>query len=518
MERYPQVSPDNDLLILSRQSQQGMAIVLKQLSNHAERQMTSGQYYDHQPDFSPDQQQLAFARILPDQTCALILMDILDKRQTQIGSCQPAGVYDLQWHPDGNSLVYIDRQHALSAPRLNQLQLDSGQQQDISPNIGQGVDDFYLTRDGRLFLSVQMSLGIEQLYQTHIDKPERVTLVKALEAKVHGLAWHPIQHRLYFTSDYQGPFHLWSVQENGADLQQLAIAGIGGDELSIDDSGNIYLEQWQQQSEIMALSLEDGNVNTVTPAKANNWHLYPVTPSETLFISDRSGHAEIWLEQGDKLQQLTQEQGHWLLSFDYYPPQKKLIYSYPYANSYQTSLLQVRPEVKKQQTISNAFSAIWSKDGNSLYFTRYSSQQQWQIWHMDLVSGIEQQLPIDLEAKVIKWDQRQQGLYFTHPNQPGLWHLSLDKTEAKLITSELQIVDQFNWSPFAEGVYYINRNSQGAELKKYSNQNQQTSTVTTLDNLLYFSGLQLNQAQTELYFSQISHQDADILQLKKMPN
>jgi len=518
MERYPQASPNGNLLAFARQTANGMAIVLKQLNADAERIMTDGQHYDHQPDFSPDQQQLVFARILPDKTCVLIIMTILDRQQKQIGRCQPGGVYDLQWHPLNNSLIYIDRQHSLSPPRLNKLQINSGHQQDISPALGQGVDDFHLTDKGELFLSIQLSLGVEDIYRAESDKLEQLTPVSLLKAKVHGLAWQPIHQRLYFTSNRRGPFQLWSVQADGNGMKHLVAAGEGGDEISIDHNGTIYLEKWQQQSEIIALSLATKKKHVITPGKSNNWQLQPVQSQDSLFISDRSGSAELWFKQAEKLRQLTQEKGHWLLTFDYHPTQQKLAYSYPFSSGYQAKLLDLSTTSDNFQSLHNAFSPVWSVDGQSIYFTRQRQQQNWTVWRTELITGASEQLPLASQAKIIKRSIDGKILYFTHPHKPGLWRATLDTASIALITPDLQIVDQFNWQPFSKGVYYIGRNNQGVVLKQYLSATRETTTLTVLDNFLYFSGLRLNQDETELYYSRIKHQDADIFALKKMPD
>ena len=513
-ERQAAFSNDDELLAYTIAAGPGQRdLYIRELQGDGVSKLTEETGISHQPVFSPDSTRIAFARGKPQGDCEILSISIYGGRETRHGSCEPGGVSDLEWTPDGASLIYVDRPRNAHAGTLKQIDLASGETR-VLINNEMGVDDMALSPDGKsLAITRYRALGVEDLSWRPLNSDAPFQQVTHDKLKIHGIAWSPDNRRLYFSSNRLGPFQLWSVDRDGTDLRLIPEALHGGDAIALSMLGVIALERWTERSEIIRKEFDPTFSRSVLiPDKGVNWDArLSVDGKHLAFVSDRSGAAEIWIQNKTETYKLTNYQGPWVLSPRWSPVANKLTFVVPLDGRYQLQVLDVdTQQVEKIESLPNAFSPSWSDDGASIVIA-VEEMGQWNLHQFNLADQSAQQLTHH-GGKRGQIDDSDDWLYFSKADQAGIWRKSLNEdAEEVLLTEKLAPVDWNNWQLLDNTLYYVTRGENSKpQLWGMDTLTLEATFVTELDKLLYFSGINVTPDHDAVLYSRITEEDADI--------
>ncbi len=543
-ERYPELSADGFWLTYAQSTTSGMAIFVKSLSDRGVQQITSGEFYDHQPTFTADARQIVFARITATNQCEIRLISIIGGVDKKLADCASQGVYSMVWSPLEQSVYFVDKTSSIAKGQLQRLNIETGEQATIPLRAGLwkaaelarsdqqsevddlgadqlavdslGVDDLAISHSGtKLAVALSPLLGVEDIFVADIARLEFWKRLSFKQTKIHGMAFSADDQSLFLSSNRSGPFRLWQTSlANGAtQLIDAAIPNVS--EISISRGGKIALERWTESSQVQSVDWNTG-LSTIVPSKNVNWGAQksPVGP-EIVFLSNRSGHAELWLQSGQSTSQLTHFNGPWLMSPSWSIDGQSIAFS---SNQLAGAGIHIY-QLETQQVVSiagseNSSSPLWHPSNKQLYFLRQTqtgeaqSQVVTEVVKWDPVSeqtSVVKQMP----AKALKFGHNGQW-FFSRPNQPGIWQVEPDQPAVQLV-DDLELVDWNNWAVSQDELYYIKRDPlHGSQLIKKRLDNLSLQQVMPIKQLLYFSGLQFEPTSNSIWLATIDGQDADI--------
>ncbi len=512
-ERQPVFSPDGKLLAYTVAAGAGQRhLYIRELGGDGLSQVTEEQAIDHQPVFSPDGGRIAFARFDRDRGCRILSISSVGGRTTRHGECADGGVNDLEWTPDGKSLIFVERQRGAHFGSMSIIDIESGKQEAFMPG-EERVDDMALSPDGRsIAITRYQDLGVEDLYWRRLDGDEDFVRLTNDNVKIHGLAWSHDSEGLFFTSNRLGPFQLWFKSIQGGVQRQVPEALHGGDALAVSGSGVVALESWHQRSEILSVSLEGiSSVTQLVPDKGVNWDPRFSSDGKLLaYVSDRTGAAEIWIRDSDDEYRLTDFRGPWVLSPRWSPVNNALAYVVPNESHYRLQLHDVETRNVVQPTnIPNAFAPAWSPDG-SYVVLGMKANEEWGIYKFQIEEQTLSQLVKDGKRAMV--GPGSEYLYYSKADSPGIWRKALGvDTEESLVTDRLAPVDWNNWQLKDSFLYYLVREEEGlTRLWRLDIETMQEEPVASLPDIIYFSGIGVSNDHSEVFYSRITEEDADI--------
>ncbi len=542
-ERYPDLSADGSWITYSTSTQKGMAIQVKSLSGLGMQQITSGEFYDHQPTFSPDAKQIVFARITQANDCEIRIISIIGGADRKLAACQAQGVYAMVWPSDGltrdqftqpqsnrelSPIYFIDKSSSIAPGRLNRLNPNSGQLEpiqvfakDLSLNAkigddhlnGLGVDDIAISHNAD-YIAVTLSpmLGVEDIYISPLAKKFQWKRLSFEQTKIHGLAFNASDQALFYSSNRNGTFRLWRTDLSHWKpvLIKQSVSNIS--EISTSVDGKIAIERWTESSSVIGLS-QYGHLNKIVSEKNINWGAIRSPKNQDIvFLSNRSGYAELWLKSKQRLRQLTEFNGPWLMSPSWSADGQLVAFNTNQPNGNRLYLFDFnRQTVSEIEQTEHTEAPFWHPEKLQLYYSK-NYQQHYQVWRWDYASN-NHTLIAEIAAKAVKLSSDGR-LFFTQHDKKGIW--TLKKNNPIRIVEDLQPVDWNNWTVSQQRLFYVSRSaSTGAILNERTLDSFELKSQQPLTDLLYFSGLSVvksnaDQQEPQIWYSRLESGDADI--------
>lgn len=508
-ERYPELSIDGHWITFAKATDTGMAIFVKSLTDNGLQQITSGEFYDHQPTFSPDSRQIIFARVNSEQQCELRILSTIGGVDKKVGDCRKQGVYSMAWSHDGRSIYFIDKNNSIDQGQLNQLEVATSNQWVINLDNEMGIDDFALSHDGnKIAVSMSPLLGVEDIYVSHLGSKYDWRRLSNDASKIHGLAFSANDKSILFSSNRTGAFHLWkSALENWSPkIVNSAVPNIS--EISVNKQGVVAVERWTESSQISKIAV-DGSVGLVIEDKGVNWGASrsPVN-NDIVFVSNRTGHSELWLKSENSMHQLTFLNGPWLKNPSWSFDGKTIAFSITTPLGTEIRLYQVDTQkIESIKGFSMASSPFWDRERKQLYFSQMKSGN-WQIWRWD--SARDQITPMTSQGGKYAKLAVDGVFLFTKDKQKGLWRLN-ENGQEQLVVDELQAIDWNNWTVANNSIYYVSRLAHdGPTLIQQALDSNQKLAEYPLPGLLYFSGISVDRIDDSIWYSSLIREDADI--------
>ncbi len=514
-ERYPEFSRDGELITFSQGKRGvGMAVFVKQFNGKGELKLTPGQHYDHQPSFSPDGKDIAFARI-HQEGCHLYLIPTIGGTETRIGRCGARGVKDLTFTPDGQYLWIVTSDKPLEPGRLSSLHIKSGKTRNLTLELAQGIDDLAISPQGRIAVSAHFELGVEDVFISQLDDLDQWKRITHQNIKIHGLGWSADGENLLYTSNRSGPFELWQHHIKSGRSNRIHQALIGGDALSQHPDGHILLERWQQESEVTLANTGGDRDRILIAAKGVNWDAqFDPSSDKLLYVSDRSGSAELWIRDNGQDRQITKYEGPWVMSPRWSPDGQKIAFTVPIGNAFQLHVYDLTQN-KTLETLAetDGFSPSWSHDSSRIYFGSKRTGT-WQIYEKNVRDNTVKRVS-ENGGKVAQISQDGRFLYLSKSHTSGLWRIDIkDPSQEIQVLDDLAPVDWNNWRLVDDAIFYVRRRpGEPPLLRRLNLISQDNEAVKALSDFLYFSGVNFDK-KGSFTFASVTKEDADIDLLK----
>ena len=233
-EGEPSFSPDGNQVAFARQEkgQSESHIYVKLIGTGGAPLRLTGRGTDSSPAWSPDGRYIAFLRELSPEKFAVLLIPALGGPERKIAEVFQG--YPLTWSPDGNSLVISDQDSPKEPAGLFLLAIDTGEKRRLTSPPSPTLGDFFpsLSPDGRTLAFSRMVDVRADLYVLAVSdglqavgEPKRIEL-----GKLNGYApvWTEDGREIVFSNRGVSRAELWRIDvsaRRSAEPQRLAALG-----------------------------------------------------------------------------------------------------------------------------------------------------------------------------------------------------------------------------------------------------------------------------------------------------
>lgn len=477
VEEQASISPDGRYMAFQwRREQKKSQIYIKDLTDDKAplRQVSMSADKETSPIWSPDGQALAYFRFSAAGRCELHVRELITNQDRLIDTgCTSSGyLHSLDWSPDGQLLAYaksIDDSIAVftynfTSSDISQFSYPASGEEDLLMSWSASSEELALVR------SAAMDARIIILSLLNDD----VVSVIEGENMVIGLEWDQSSNMLYFNALRDGAFMIEQY-----DFATQSVTNFHQDNtissLTINEkSNNLYYSRHLSQEHITVRSLMDGQVKRQLASSSRDMFGQFVTNSqEVLFLSNRSGAWELWLNQEEGSKQLTHLQGivgvpatspvdeHYVL-----PIKPKG------AKNYNLYLGLVGSDVPRKITgiEGDVRNPSFSNDGRKIYYSS-NVDGHWSlyVYHLDT----QQSDFVVGHAAKYGVEDNAGGVYYSRDNQAGIFYHPNDGSEERLITAELSMSDWGSFFYQNEALYFLKRSDISDQVIEMTANNQQ---------------------------------------------
>lgn len=376
--------------------------------------LTEGNATETRPVWSPNGDEIAFARQIDLSHFEIARFDLKSKAMSSIGPFVtywpiPEDHPALDWSPDGKLLLTAEQAAPANPMRILLISLATGERTFLtSPPIGSSGDiDAKFSPDGQLVAFRRGGLG--DLYVVSI-KGERVQPAVRLtfDTKgVRGLAWVDHGRSILFGTQrgQTAAFGLWKISLSGGSLQQVSPPDFDAVNPAISSTGAVVIEHRQIATELVEHTLNSSAADRVLmPSNsADSSPVYSPDGSSVAFTSTRTGWGELWLYRAGeaKPKQLTHFQGEGLVFGPSWAPDGgSILFSFRKNGATNIVVCDLAHKTLREitSTRNRDISPVYSSDGRFIYFSSNDDGTS-RIWRIraDVSDRAE---PLFLEAVV----------------------------------------------------------------------------------------------------------------------
>ncbi|MBI2380346.1 MAG: PD40 domain-containing protein [Gammaproteobacteria bacterium] len=319
LEYLGRLSPDGQWLAFGwwQGSRQGRLFLRPRADRKAAPRDISGEHGEVTGmAWAPDGRTLAYAAIHEPNRCTLWRYELIGERHTALGDCQPLWTPTLAWSPDGKRLAFSGRD-AAGAGGLFLMDAAGGPARRLTParSLGEAERQPAWSPDGQriAYAAGNAEDASLDLYET--DLAGRVTRLSHERLRgLHGVSHAPNGQDLIYSTTRQGSRQLMLWERASGRSRPLGLEGSAPD---VAADGSLVYALLRQHRSLGVLELPAPGGQAVAPRRMAR-SLFPDyapvwSPAAGLlaFVSQRSGHEELWLSAGDGagLRQLTHLQG-----------------------------------------------------------------------------------------------------------------------------------------------------------------------------------------------------------------
>lgn len=554
LEVDPVLSPDGKQVAFAWENNTGrdFDIYIKQLGAETPLRITDEPTDERHPAWSSDGLHLAFARSSRDSHAVYIVPSI-GGSERKVADFGRRRIQDLAWSPDGQSLVVAAQDVPYGVFCLFRLSVDGTQVQQLTfpPHTSEGDLAVAFSPEGdRLAFMRSVNEEVQDIFllPAGAKEPRQLTFDST---RVAGLDWTSDGKAIIVASHRSGVSGLWRVAAGGGEPEWIATASEGyrlenpsvarqGGRLTYERrASNVNIWRLWRQHPIAAYRDHPFIFSTRWDS---NPHISP-DGNRVAYVSDQSGHREIWLCDRDGTQpvQLTTFAGGSTGMPRWSPDGEEIAFVGRREGQSDIYIVNAEGRGLRQLTTSLADDTApsWSRDSLWVYFASNRSGQ-WEIWKAPRDSGAVVQVTHE-GGRMAHESPDGTTLYYVRQDTAGIWQKSLfppvgeqedllvasvdtsgiwqrtllsetlpDQEEGLLIAS-LDPADWGNWVVVDDGIYFIRRDAEAPVLAFYSFATTRTLRVATLKNVPRHPSFAVAPDRTWLLYTQVDDQQSDIL-------
>ncbi|CAI3790754.1 winged helix-turn-helix domain-containing protein [Rheinheimera sp. MM224] len=429
-----------------------------QQMNKAAEPLTPENQYATAPSWSPDQQQLAYLAV-EGNDCQVQLLDLNSKQTETLANCFHQNLQNtLSWSASSNMLAFA-AVNELGGVSIQGRDMSTGRMERLSSPRADTQDyPLAFANHSAQLAYVRQTKHLGMIYLRQSDGSSRALTKDPLY--IYSLAWSPDDRFLYFNSVWQGELSILQISVQTGQITPLSYVKAPG-RIAVRLGPQPELVYTQYNSEEQLYRIRVGQEPVLMP-KTLGRELYPeytAASDQLLFMSSRSGRFDLWhsdLAQTKVQRVHTTEEG--LVDIASLAPDGEH-FVVPARRS-EKEVLQLylgtlsgsdfKPASEKPFESQHA---SWSRDSRSLYFSSNISGD-WQIWRLDLQSGISQQHTV--KGGIFAREAPDGRLLYVKALTGGIW-LQDQKGGEQLLVPQLAEVDWGNWLVDEKGIYYLQR-------------------------------------------------------------
>lgn len=412
---------------------------------------------------------VVFARNESDGRCELVAIDITTRNEQALGGCRASGATYLAAHPHRGEFYFTGRTENES--NLYLMKWDGGAAAvslvPCTRHCEHPVRDVSVSPDGRhLALTRRMHKFSEDLYVRDLQTGEERRLTTDLH-DIIGVDWHPDGRRIIIAADRAGRRDGYLVDIHDGRQVPLDIAKFSQPSRVTPD-GTMFFHSAESQVQLAYLDVAPDAHSALFPLTLSEFHyrdphLNPVS-GEFAFVSDRSGHSEIWVADRG-LANATQI------------TDIRSVVRYPRWSHDGTRVAFVARFPDEQHDVLSVLELATGRVRRVHQFERVAGRPTW--WHddsaiivrksgnlqrLDLATGEMQ--PLTRDGGVYAQSMANGSVYFTRGTNRGLWKRGADGSLRQVLDPE-SFGTRYSWVATAAGIYYYDQKSIPATVSFY---------------------------------------------------
>ncbi|MBO3697232.1 winged helix-turn-helix domain-containing protein [Roseivirga sp. E12] len=464
-ERALSISPDGQKISFSyaEPGSNDADVYIKLLGDLSQikfTKLTSPQAYGV---WSPDGNYMAYVSA-ENGSCEIFKEPSFGGEKVKIGACFQSPE-DLVWSPDGKTIAFSDVKSQYEQRQIFFLDIETQVSAEaVSQKGGIADRDPVFSPDGEQLIFRRTVSGQQRdIYRMDLISGD-LTRLTFDDAQILGLDIFDKGRQIAFSSNRTGTWALWRVGIEGGDISRLHINDRVPTEPRFSKKGDrMVYKSLRDQTRIWSIEKNEGGYSEPSQvASSTRAEIHPSLShdgNKIAFISDRSGHFEIWIKdfRDNNLTKLTSLNGSYIsmpswsadakyITFDARIDGDHTIYQLDIASK------MISPLVDLEGDQVNARPAL---DGNSLYFAS-NHNGSWQLWNQPMDSNDEPKA-VTKNGGYFMHESPKDGLvYYTKIDTIGIWRVN-DQGSEELFIPNLSNVDWGNWIPTEEGIVYIDR-------------------------------------------------------------
>lgn len=517
MEVNPTFNPKNEDLVVSYKSptsKQWDLMMFEKTTGHQRLLQKSDDASELRAAWSPDGTQLAYVKH-SRAGCQLRLMSpyLADPSDQFVTECSPFDI-QLQWHPQGEKLLFNKRALPLGPLRVYSIDIITKHLKELS-QANEGITGdiaFSLSPDGNQLAFVrthhwnQSAIWLKDLVNnttTHLEN---------FPYWIRTLAWEQSNENLLFSAapDYQvlNRFNVYSKQVEAVLHADYVIE----DTAYVESKNQLTLVQNRFQVDIHAMLNprfgDQKEEQIIINSSRNDWHP-KISPDgkHLAFLTNRTGQVELWTKDlSTNNESVLLKESHNLTPgrFDWEKESDAIVFDTAGGELYRVNLIDPTPNLLTPNTLQ-ARNPTATEEG--IYFAG-RSDASWQLHQLDHSGDIKQ---VNEKDAFSAYPNSDNELIYTKFYLAGFWMSDLKTGEEK------QVIEQGSQGPFNQwqvtknGIYYLASSPTGTNGVFYFSFEEQQSQLL-LDFYTYdYNGFSVSPDEQLIMFTRVKNQEADVL-------
>jgi Tol biopolymer transport system component len=489
LELHPSFSPDANQVAFAwdGERQDNLDIYVKVVGSDRSLRLTENPAYDFRPAWSPDGRWIAFLRGTSGRKASIIRISPTGGPERNVAEVDPGylGGYHnaplLEWTPDGKWLLVADRVAADEASSLFLISVESGQKKRLTfPPSSLSLGDLSgaISTDGRtLAFSRNQSGTVGKLCTLEMSRdftpagePNCFAVSDGRLANAVNIRWTPDKRGIVFSPLYRGSGQssLWTIplpQREGAvaTAQRSALpSNTARDPVFSRDGQRLVYSDFLVEADIWRLDLKNAGarpVKLIASTKSDHGGQYSPDGKKIVFISNRSGHMELFVadSDGSNQMQLTTLEAPLVGTPRWSPDGQRILFDSTLEKQHELYVINADGSGLRRLTNHPKADAggNWSHDGQWFYFVSERSGEK-QIWKMRANGG--EPIPITKHGGEELTSGSPDGklVYYTKSigsstGAASLWRMPVSGGEEEKI---LDSVFRLQWTMAASGIYF----------------------------------------------------------------
>ena len=521
----PTISSNGQLVAYTERNDtdQKFTLILQSVPSKSIIFKSSDHYGDYEsPVFSPNNKFLAFINKESGHVF-LSTLDIKNHVIKNIYQMSDKANPQIDWSPDGQWLVFNDRDQNTNSYNLYMYNLDQGEVKQIT-NSGLNEINPSFSSDGSKIAFIQKeNVNIRANINVLDLKSGHSKVIKKIPYGVYDLDWSEDGKSILYTSSDGFDTFIHKLSLSDRSITQISNQNFY--QLSINSNQNqLVASSYSSDDNIWMKRLSSDSSMMKPVVNSNRYELKGVISPDGIkmaYVSDISGSFQVWEFDFEtkSSRQLTRIEGRNIYDkLSWSPNGKHILTSVKNADFNQ--ILLISPDSNNSEVVINDQFVNQFPEFNSNSTFHFISNRSGsnELWIFDLAEKKLNKLSnISHDLAYAKLNPTDSSVYFTQVGLEGLWKSKISGGTATKILCPITKRDYDSWELFEDGIYYIDRFSDPATVSYLDFESGEQKTLFHLpsNNHTYNTKISVSTDRSSIVFNQIDHFESDIVLLKK---